>query len=461
MVFSGLSTGSSQDELKCSATVKDFTPIYNHLDQDPCTIGEALVTTCGALSAYTDPKGHPNNACFCNSVMYSLVYVCGECLPKVAAQFQQPSSNYYSYFECQSPMDGEYPGAIPPGTAIPAWAYLPLKDGTLDSDAVWRLASSRLPDATTSGSYFSAPLSTPGPVGNSAPPAAQTTSQGSQSTENIVPPASPTMSTSDLADSSSHASYITDTNASSTSSTSSSPLSASGPRAAASPVTTSSISRNENDRSSLNLSSSTSSTFSHPQITGEGGPAVESSAHKANHLGSILGGVFGSLIAVALATAIVLYLMRRRRRRREKAALVSSGPLDWWRRSDKEPLPPPYRPPSGIATAEDEVRTRPTSFARAALFTRSWFPSIQILTRTIWKRCTALRLCAPTRRRRTESTLIYNSRRRAVGLEPLIVLLCCSIHTSPVLLFFYTILLDASFAQMLGRPSCGSVLGND
>ncbi|KAI0829329.1 hypothetical protein BC628DRAFT_1124354 [Trametes gibbosa] len=108
MVLSGLSTSSSQDELKCSATVKDFTPIYNHLDQDPCTIGEALVTTCGALSAYTDPKGHPNNACFCNSVMYSLVYVCGECLPKVAAQFQQPSSNYYSYFECQSPMDGEW-----------------------------------------------------------------------------------------------------------------------------------------------------------------------------------------------------------------------------------------------------------------------------------------------------------------------------------------------------------------
>ncbi|KAH9853899.1 hypothetical protein C2E23DRAFT_100156 [Lenzites betulinus] len=143
----------------CPPSNSQFAPLFNERRQDPCTIFLDLAGACvgGQLTPANIPQ-LANNPCVCNSVMYSLAYVCGIC--SNTEWLQVSSSTFFKdYFKCSAPVYDEYPALIPPDTAIPAWAYLPLDDvsGKVDLNAARSRASQNPPDATTQGSYGSSP----------------------------------------------------------------------------------------------------------------------------------------------------------------------------------------------------------------------------------------------------------------------------------------------------------------
>ncbi|KAH9853931.1 hypothetical protein C2E23DRAFT_858981 [Lenzites betulinus] len=341
-----------------------------------------------------DPNNIPsvdhfyNNPCACNTVLYSLVYVCGQC--GNSGDLEDPWSEYTSNLKCSGPSMQSYPQYFNPSlTSIPAWAYLPLgSDGKVNMANAQAVAGEHLPDMTTSGST-SVPIPKATPTTVSPPPAPPPQAPPSNptpapsnppSTPQISPaPNSPTLS--------SPLSLPTTANTDPTP-PDNTPIYAGQPSSAGAsngvPTTSPSAGSPQNDPV-LTGSPTSSTSPSTPEASGAGGtpaqhavpaasdmvsssgslvygpsgvhsnspssptnasdppnsPATGSAAaaQRSNHIGAILGGVFGA-IAALLMIALALCLVRRRRRQRAEAAVVASGSLDWWRRDTAEKAPP-------------------------------------------------------------------------------------------------------------------------
>ncbi|KAH9853932.1 hypothetical protein C2E23DRAFT_894505, partial [Lenzites betulinus] len=309
--FSGLNANPNAaiPQPTCPPSNSQFAPLFNQRRQDPCTIAWDLAGACVAGGQLTPANTLQlaNNPCVCNSVMYSLAYVCGEC--SNTESLEVSSSTFFNFFKCSNTVyDESYPATVPPDTAIPAWAYLPLDgNGKVNLDAARNKASQNQPDATTQGSYVSQPSQ--GSTQN-VPTNAPSTTLGQTPPEPTPPspstpntPTNPTTETTAAtpntgmsSSSENGAPPVSGTTLSLASSTSSS---TSQPHATAPPASdsTTSIDRNLHDSSSLRTTVIT--TRSHPQPTGGASPPAdaEKPAHKSSNLGAILGGVFGGLVA--------------------------------------------------------------------------------------------------------------------------------------------------------------------
>ncbi|KAI0637685.1 hypothetical protein C8Q77DRAFT_382387 [Trametes polyzona] len=259
-----------------------------------------------------------------------------------------------------------YPESIPTDTPIPAWAYEPLgDDGHVNLQLALQVANQHQPDETVSGSYQEtqpSPTATPSPP-NPSPPAntiqvtttsegrsvqrttSVTTSTSTQGPGNAGSPAQappPTGSLSTRIDEPS-------SNPPSVRSTGSTPPAA--PSITLSPERTS---QNKDPTSSNGaaLSGGATPADETPHSTSIAG-AADSSPRRSGDLASILGGVFGALAAVAVAIALVYWLVRRRRLRREKEAMLMCPPLDWWKQPEF-PHPWPGHELSESATIKTE-----------------------------------------------------------------------------------------------------------
>ncbi|KIJ69011.1 hypothetical protein HYDPIDRAFT_36114 [Hydnomerulius pinastri MD-312] len=163
----------------CSSS---FAWANNSLGQTPCTVSSYLEAQCltggyfvPALPEgdyYTPPSGQYANACECNAVAYSLVSACAACQGAEFAPWQAWITN------CNS-SSANLPEAVPPGTAVPSWAYIPVNEnGNWNSTAALLNAS-----ATTSTSTPGAPLqTTPGSPIQTTGPSTTTTASSSSGT---------------------------------------------------------------------------------------------------------------------------------------------------------------------------------------------------------------------------------------------------------------------------------------
>jgi len=103
----------------------------NSLGQDPCAITSFLECSCRGIAIYTIPPingteyylgplaSNPEDLeCECDSVMYNLFEACSTC---------QGAPNILSWMnwtsQCTTIYVAEFPYKIPPGTAIPRWAF--------------------------------------------------------------------------------------------------------------------------------------------------------------------------------------------------------------------------------------------------------------------------------------------------------------------------------------------------
>ncbi|KAI0773762.1 hypothetical protein C8Q74DRAFT_1368319 [Fomes fomentarius] len=154
----------------------------NSRGQSPCLVTAYLYTPCVAASkanvgALTDPNTwylRPTgiDGCTCNSVVYSMLEACARCQWGSAtnlAMLSWVSATLLGYIGMLIDSDGResvglvgklYPNPIPPGTAIPAWAF---QDVTVQDrfnvTVAAKVASEGLPD-TTPTATLSIPAST-------------------------------------------------------------------------------------------------------------------------------------------------------------------------------------------------------------------------------------------------------------------------------------------------------------
>jgi len=86
--------------------------------QSACNNGDWTVTDLPPGSHYTGPDTAENSVCQCSTVTYSTISACGICQNRTAEGWTSWSYN------CTSVFPEEFTKNIPPGTAVPAWAYL-------------------------------------------------------------------------------------------------------------------------------------------------------------------------------------------------------------------------------------------------------------------------------------------------------------------------------------------------
>ncbi|KAF7368845.1 hypothetical protein MVEN_00209900 [Mycena venus] len=103
---------------------------FNSLGQSPCLVSAYLGSGCNSgtffvptllnnLSVYVDPSASEakNNSCGCSSVFYSLLGACAERQSADIPTWSDFSGN------CKPLYLQKFVGDIPPGTAVPHWAY--------------------------------------------------------------------------------------------------------------------------------------------------------------------------------------------------------------------------------------------------------------------------------------------------------------------------------------------------
>ncbi|KAI0637874.1 hypothetical protein C8Q77DRAFT_395673 [Trametes polyzona] len=132
--------------------------MFNSLDQSPCLVSSYLLTPCSSQAAsfvfplengfhYNTPTSDPSSAtpCRCNTVFYSMISACATCQGQ--GLFTVPWSTYS--LNCSSVYIQQYPEPIPPGTAVPAWAYMDVRT-TDDFNAIeaQRIQEEGLPEST-------------------------------------------------------------------------------------------------------------------------------------------------------------------------------------------------------------------------------------------------------------------------------------------------------------------------
>jgi len=100
---------------------------FNSLNQSPCIVAAYLGSPCAPNGNYDVPAIGPGlfyipsqipSICECSTVTYSLYSACAACQDALI----DPWTLYTQNCSKTSP-DGQYAFAIPPGTAIPKWAY--------------------------------------------------------------------------------------------------------------------------------------------------------------------------------------------------------------------------------------------------------------------------------------------------------------------------------------------------
>ncbi|KAI0662923.1 hypothetical protein C8Q70DRAFT_479720 [Cubamyces menziesii] len=305
---------------------------YNTEGEPPCALATDLLRPCGDL---INGPTLLNTPCICNSVLYSLDSACRWCSnePDTILKF----TDFADSFSCTNTVEGQYPETIPPGTPIPAWAYLPLTGDQFDIAGAEQMMLSPGKD----------PVVPSGPGGNSSPAdssTSTTTSGGSApvSTTTIVTQHTPSTSgssqhsssTSSPAAPGSSESTSSDTSGTNTNDSHNNTTTNSHPstgNASSNTTTTSSsadgTSTTSNQRTTPASSSPTATNGSNepsplpglPTVAGNastmtptGGPGKQSS----NHVAAVVGGAAGGVCAVAVLIALGLFLVRRRRRRR-------------------------------------------------------------------------------------------------------------------------------------------------
>ncbi|KAG8898923.1 hypothetical protein FRB99_007036 [Tulasnella sp. 403] len=166
---------------------------YNSLGQTPCLIAAYLDAQCnngqwtvwslgGTDWHYNPPENTSANPCGCSTVVYSMLQACAYCQGSTIGTWSAWIVNCPTIYAKLG-----YPYAVPPGTTIPAWAFL---DPRLSG--AW--------DATTANAYAVSPSGsiTPNVSGASATPAPASSSQASPTTSSSSTSASPTSSSSNI-----------------------------------------------------------------------------------------------------------------------------------------------------------------------------------------------------------------------------------------------------------------------
>lgn len=125
-LFALLSTVRAQHtEAQCSVTSLSWS--FNSIGQSPCLIAAFMANPCSTNDDYDVPAIGPGfhynpsqvpSICECSSVVYSLYSACAACQNATIG----PWTTFIMNCTKTEP-DGQYPLAIPPGTALPAWAY--------------------------------------------------------------------------------------------------------------------------------------------------------------------------------------------------------------------------------------------------------------------------------------------------------------------------------------------------
>ncbi|KAI0723524.1 hypothetical protein C8Q76DRAFT_398807 [Earliella scabrosa] len=193
--------------IRAQQTNADCVPEYswmtNSKGQNPCLVYVYLEVPCLGVKVYLRKLDAPTSFylgpqaqddCRCNTVAYSLIEACQMCqfnssTPETIFPWSAFSTN------CTDKVTGSYPEDISPGTAIPAWAYLPINITTADLfnvSAAFEHASKDLPDVTATAippSTFRTPTrstafatTTPDAITSDIPPVSlQPSSESAQS----------------------------------------------------------------------------------------------------------------------------------------------------------------------------------------------------------------------------------------------------------------------------------------
>ncbi|KAH7913750.1 hypothetical protein BJ138DRAFT_1124146 [Hygrophoropsis aurantiaca] len=130
------SAGAQYTDVVC---FNNYTWADNSLGQSPCVVASYLQAPCHPNGAnitalvnstyeYTPPT--TVTPCECNTVTYSLISACGGCQGATWVTW-----DYWTLNCSGSTSNQQYPRPLPSGTAVPAWAYLALTNGTWDSTA--------------------------------------------------------------------------------------------------------------------------------------------------------------------------------------------------------------------------------------------------------------------------------------------------------------------------------------
>ncbi|KIY66369.1 hypothetical protein CYLTODRAFT_444700 [Cylindrobasidium torrendii FP15055 ss-10] len=146
-----------QESVQPECTDPDFAWTFNRFHQSPCEVATTLGKACDSdynivLTVRKNWLYGLNNTnaaeCLCNTMYYNLFSACGRC---VAASHFYSWSNWQNENSCES-VTASFPQTHGPGTDIPYWASLPLKDGIWDRIAARAAVSgsSTEPSSSTS-----------------------------------------------------------------------------------------------------------------------------------------------------------------------------------------------------------------------------------------------------------------------------------------------------------------------
>ncbi|GJE88609.1 hypothetical protein PsYK624_046920 [Phanerochaete sordida] len=143
----------------------------NSRDQNPCLIAAYLNSACLAdpIDAYVyalpkdyhyrPPTSELATSCQCSTVFYSMLAACATCQDRSNVRWSTWQTN------CSTDYISVWPVNIPPGTSVPAWAYLDVRTpDTFNATAAQAIAAQDPPESSatptpTPSVWFSAPAS--------------------------------------------------------------------------------------------------------------------------------------------------------------------------------------------------------------------------------------------------------------------------------------------------------------
>lgn len=123
--FAGLPRSAAQ--LQTATCLPTSTWAFNSLRQSPCTVAEYIGGVCNsgefnvpALNStefYTGPTLETATPCRCSSIFYCLISACAVCQGNGYVRWSSWITN------CSTAYPMVFPRDLPPGTAVPSWAY--------------------------------------------------------------------------------------------------------------------------------------------------------------------------------------------------------------------------------------------------------------------------------------------------------------------------------------------------
>ncbi|KAM6500399.1 hypothetical protein JOM56_003413 [Amanita muscaria] len=122
-----LSVAQNSSFASCSSDPQ-YNWMFNSLHQDPCTVAEFVGGACNngvfrvpplnSTQEYIGPTAATANECRCSTVFYALLSACAVC--------QNAQTTTWSFYDgnCSTSYSSVFTKPIPPGTAVPHWAYM-------------------------------------------------------------------------------------------------------------------------------------------------------------------------------------------------------------------------------------------------------------------------------------------------------------------------------------------------